>query len=68
MKKYNVRLLSGKTVKVKAHSKNHAHGLASRHGIASSVTECNSVLWGVVGYLALVAIGAAFFYQLSGQL
>lgn len=68
MKKYNVKLLSGKTIKVKAYSKNHAHGQASRHGMVSSVTECNSVLWGVVGYLALVAVGAGFFYQLSGQL
>lgn len=66
MKKYNVKLLSGKTMKIKAYSKNHAHGLASRHGLVSSVSEYNSPLWGVVGYLSLIAVGIGFFYQLAG--
>lgn len=65
MKRFKVKFINGSSMTLKANNRNHAYGLANKHGMVSDIKPACSKLWYLI-YPLFFAIGWLFFDVLAG--
>ena len=65
MQKFKVKFINGSSMTLKANNRNHAYGLANKHGMVSDIKPACSKLWLLV-FPALAMVGYSFFKVLAG--
>ena len=65
MAKFKVKFISGSSITLKANNRNHAEGLAKKHGMLSEIKPACSKLWLLV-FPVVAMIGYSFFKVLAG--
>lgn len=67
MAKFKVKFINDSSMTIEANNRNHAYGLARKHGMVSDIKPACSKLWLLV-FPVVAMIGCLFFKVLSGQL
>lgn len=65
MQKFKVKFINGSSMTLKANNRNHACGLANKHGMVSDIKPACSKLW-LLAFPVLAMIGYLFFKVLAG--